>query len=227
MSDQFFKFPSTPHLTTLSGVDVRGDKVLTGQQRKDFLAHEILVEEKVDGANLGISFDSDANIRVQNRGAYLDLPGRGQWKKLADWLALRTDALFECLVDRYILFGEWCFAMHSICYDSLPDWFLAFDIYDRASERFLASGRRDDFLGIMSVSTVPRLGSGHYCLSELEQLLSQSQLTDGSAEGLYLRVEHGGWLQERAKLVRPEFVQTITQHWSRAEIKPNRLRSVL
>lgn len=227
MSDEFFKFPSTSHLTALSGVDVRGDKVLTGQQRKAFLAHEILVEEKVDGANLGISFDSDANIRVQNRGAYLELPGRGQWKKLADWLALRTDALFECLVDRYILFGEWCFAMHSIFYDSLPDWFLAFDVYDRESARFLGSASRDELLAHMSVANVPRLGYGRYCLAELEQLLSQSQLTDGSAEGLYLRVEQGGWLKERAKLVRPEFVQTMMQHWSRAEIKPNRLRSVV
>jgi hypothetical protein len=35
-----------------------------------------------------------------------------------------------------ILFGEWLAAEHTVCYDNLPDWFLAFDIYDVASQKF-------------------------------------------------------------------------------------------
>ena len=31
------------------------------------------------------------------------------------------------LGDRLILFGEWCAAQHSLDYETLPDWFLAFD----------------------------------------------------------------------------------------------------
>ncbi len=46
----FFKFPPTPHLAVLEGVSVRGDKVMTAQERDAFLSHEILVEEKIDGA---------------------------------------------------------------------------------------------------------------------------------------------------------------------------------
>lgn len=227
MSVDFFKFPSTPHLATLSGVDVRDDKVLSERERYAFLSQQIVVEEKVDGANLGISFDSDANIRAQNRGAYLERPASGQWKKLDGWLARRTDVLFGCLADRYILFGEWCFAHHTVFYTRLPDWFLAFDVYDRDAARFLASARRDELLQKMSVAKVPRLGCGRYSLSELRNLLSQSKLTDGPAEGLYLRLEQDDWLEQRTKLVRPQFVQSITDHWSRSGIKPNRLNSAV
>ncbi|MGC1955855.1 MAG: RNA ligase family protein [Gammaproteobacteria bacterium] len=224
MKEDFFKFPSTPHLATLPGVDIRGDKVLTESERNEFLRHELTVDEKVDGANLGISFDSEGNIRAQNRGAYLHLPGSGQWKKLGEWLALRTDVLFEHLSDRYILFGEWCYAQHSVFYDRLPDWFLAFDIFDRESRRFLSSARRDRLLEKMSLAKVPCLGRGRFSYPELKKLLSQSKLTDQPAEGIYLRFDQGDWLEQRAKLVRPAFIQAVVQHWSRSTIRPNRIR---
>ncbi len=223
MKEDFFKFPSTPHLATMPGVDIRGDKVLTDSERDEFLRHELTVEEKVDGANLGISFDAAGNTRAQNRGAYLHLPSSGQWKKLGKWLALRTDVLFEHLADRYILFGEWCYAQHSIFYDRLPDWFLAFDIYDRESRRFLTSERRDRLIEKMRISKVPGLAHGRFSYPEIEKLLSQSKLADQPAEGIYLRIDNGDWLDQRAKLVRPAFIQAVEKHWSRSAIKPNRL----
>lgn len=207
----------------MQGVDIRGDKVLTESERDEFLTHELTVEEKVDGANLGLSFDANGNIRAQNRGTYLHLPGSGQWKKLGEWLALHTDALFEHLSDRYILFGEWCYARHSIYYDRLPDWFLAFDIYDREACRFLATARRDQLLDEMHISKVPDIARGRFTYPGIQELLSQSKLTDQPAEGIYLRIDHGDWLEQRAKLVRPAFIQAVEQHWSRSAIRPNRL----
>ena len=37
VNDSFFKFPSTPHLAALSGVEIRDDKVLTASERNAFL----------------------------------------------------------------------------------------------------------------------------------------------------------------------------------------------
>ena len=108
MKVEFYKFPSTHDLALLGDAEVRGDKVMSASERNEFLRHELVVEEKIDGANLGISFDADGNIRAQNRGAYLHLPSAGQWKKLSGWLNPRADALFEQLTDSYIIFGEWC-----------------------------------------------------------------------------------------------------------------------
>lgn len=224
MKDDFFKFPSTPHLATLAGVDIRDDKVMSESEREEFLQHELVVEEKIDGANLGISFDSDGNIRAQNRGAYLNLPGTGQWKKLGEWLTPRTDVLFENLSDSFILFGEWCYAQHSVFYDRLPDWFLGFDVYDKRFGRFLSSKRRDDLLTEMRVAQVPILARGHFAYPEVQKFLSTSKLSDQPAEGIYLRFDQDDWLAQRAKLVRPAFIQAVEQHWSRSAIRPNRVR---
>jgi ATP-dependent RNA circularization protein (DNA/RNA ligase family) len=222
--EDFLKFPTTPHLALLGEVAVRGDKVMAPAEREKFLSNEVVVEEKVDGANLGLSFDVEGNLRAQNRGAYLELPAAGQWKKLADWLAPREDILFEHLADRYILFGEWCYARHSISYDRLPDWFLGFDIFDKCEGAFWASPRRDVLLAAMQIAAVPTLARGHFTPSELTDLLAQSRLGDQPAEGLYLRREDGKWLQQRAKLVAPAFVQSIEAHWQHAGIIANRLR---
>ena len=94
MKDNFFKFPSTPHLAALPDVDIRGDKVFSESERHEFLKHHLVVEEKIDGANLGISFDSEGNIRTQNRGAYLYPPRLGQWKKLGDCLRVSPTSLY-------------------------------------------------------------------------------------------------------------------------------------
>ncbi len=224
MKDVFFKFPSTPHLATPAGVDIRDDKVLSEPERDAFLQHDLLVEEKVDGANLGISFDMEGYIRAQNRGAYLHLPGSGQWKKLGDWLASRADGLFEHLYDRFILFGEWCYAQHSVYYDRLPEWFLGFDIYDKRFGRFLSSERRDALLREMRVAQVPVLARGRFAYPEIQKLLSASKLSEQPAEGLYLRCDQDDWLAQRAKLVRSAFIQAVEQHWSRSAIRPNRLK---
>ena len=225
MKDDFFKFPSTPHLATLPGVDVRGDKVFSEAERDQFLQHVLLAEEKIDGANLGISFDSEGNLRAQNRGAYLHLPGSGQWKKLGDWLAPRLETLFESLSDDLILFGEWCYAQHSVYYDRLPDWFLGFDLYDKRAGRFLSSARRDALFAKMRIDQVPVLARGRFTYPEIQELISTSQFSGQPAEGLYLRFDQDDWLAQRAKLVRAAFIQGIHQHWSRSAIKPNRLRT--
>ena len=45
-------------------------------------------------------------------------------------------------------------------------------------------------------------------------------------EGIYLRRDQGDWLEERAKIVRPEFVEGIDGHWSEQSLKKNALASI-
>ncbi len=51
----FIKFPRTPHLFGSKGTS--DDKALSEQQTIEFLKHpDIIVEEKIDGANIGIHY---------------------------------------------------------------------------------------------------------------------------------------------------------------------------
>ncbi len=221
VTSDFFKFPTTPHLAVLLGVEVRDDKIFSQPEQHAFLQNELIIEEKVDGANLGISFDSEGNLRVQNRGAYLQLSSVGQWKKLEQWIEPHTDVLFDTLTNRYILFGEWCYAQHSVFYNKLPDWFLGFDIFDKQVGKFFSVKRRDKIFIKAGIKPVPNIAYGYFSYIELQHLLSTSQLGNQLAEGVYMRFDEGDWLRQRAKLVRAAFIQSIDQHWSREGIKPN------
>ena len=224
MTNVFHKFPGTPHLAVLADNVIRNDKVMSVSEREIFLRHELVVEEKVDGANLGISFDREARVRCQNRGSYLQYPYKEQWNKLSEWLAPKIDILFEKLTDRYVLFGEWCYAQHSVLYNQLPDWFLGFDIFDKAKLRFLSCSRRDAVLRDVGISVIPIISKEHFTMSELKEMLSVSHLCDKLAEGIYLRFDQGDWLKQRAKLIRPEFIQSVGEHWTRGGIKVNQLK---
>jgi hypothetical protein len=220
----FFRFPRTPHLAWLGAGHPREDKVLDTQESRAFLSGNVVVEEKVDGANLGLSLDEAGRLRAQNRGSYLDPSNlTGQWKPLQRWLATRRFALAEALGLELLLFGEWCYAVHSVRYTRLPDWFLAFDVYDRLEGAFWSVERRDALARHLNLATVPSLGHGRFKLDTLTTLLGQSALGDGPAEGLYIRREQRGRLLQRAKLVRAEFAQAISDHWSHRTIEANRI----
>lgn len=218
----FYRFPHTPHLAWLGQGQPRDDKVLSAAEVRELLGGEVIVEEKVDGANLGFSVGEDGVLRVQNRGSFLE-KGRchPQFKLLFAWLDPKRDALADALFPDLMLFGEWCYAVHSVTYTRLPDWFLGFDVYDRTVGEFWSVARRDALMSNLGLATVPRLATGRFDLPDLERLLQRSRLSDAPAEGLYVRRDQGDYLVARAKLVRAEFTQAIGEHWSRGQLKAN------
>lgn len=190
----------------------------------ELLAHEVIVEEKVDGANLGLSVDESGELRAQNRGSYISRNSAApQFRTLFPWLAAHEISLINALSPNLILFGEWCYAVHSVRYSKLKDWFLAFDVYDRCRTEFWSASRRDDLARGLGIATVPLLARGRFDLGGLQGLLGQSKVGEGPAEGLYVRREEGGRLISRAKLVRPEFVQSMDEHWSKISLRVNKL----
>lgn len=227
MSEDFFRFPHTPHLTWLGPGRPRNDKVLSPEEARDFLDGEIVIEEKLDGANLGISLDPAGMLRLQNRGAWLLPPYGGQFGRLQAWLDLHQERLFEALEPPLIVFGEWCAARHSLDYDRLPDWWLLFDIWDRRTQRFWSSARRNAWALRAGLACVPEVGRGCFDIDALRQMLQQTQsrYRHGPPEGFVLRRDDATWLHARVKLVRAEFTQGIQTHWRQRGVQWNRLDS--
>jgi ATP-dependent RNA circularization protein (DNA/RNA ligase family) len=224
MSD-FHRFPHTPHLAWLGEGEPRDDKVLSKEEALALLSAPVRVEEKIDGANLGLSVGTDGKLRAQNRGQYLESPYRGQFTRLAAWLAVHESALASALGQELILFGEWCAARHSVGYEKLPDWFVAFDVYDCKSGRYWSAARRDGFCARLGLAVVSALSEGRVSLAALRELVSshRSQFGDSLIEGVVVRREEGEWLNSRAKLVAPGFTQAISEHWRHRAIVWNRL----
>ncbi len=225
MNAELHKFPRTPHLYWLGKAPARDDKVLTPHEAEAFLDGEVIAEERVDGANLGLSLGGDGIIRFQNRGNFLEGKLTGQFAPLRGWIARHAELLKQHLPPGTVLFGEWCFARHSIHYTKLPDWFLGFDLLETATGVFWDTPRRDALLDALGLAKIHPMTRRRFDRREVLSLLGgRSAYADGPLEGVYLRREHGGILLARAKLVRAEFTQTIGEHWSKGGQVSNALQ---
>lgn len=243
------KYPRTPHL---QGSRLQeGDEDLSQIPFSQIFGKHIVVEEKIDGANSAISFDGEGNLLLQSRGHYLNGGFRERhYNLLKQWANVNQDLFFDVLGSRYIMYGEWLYAKHTVFYDALPSYFMEFDIFDREREVFLDTPSRKALTQRMGiVSSVPVLGEGIYKSKEsilallgdskyitethLETLRKvvekqgldverQLRETDPTrlAEGLYIKVEENGIVADRMKFVRASFLQCVNEAKSHWQTRP-------
>lgn len=232
------KYPRTPHL---EGSRLQpGDEDLSQVPYAALAGRHIVVEEKLDGANSGLSFGDDAELLVQSRGHYLTGGAREKhFNLLKSWGAAHETALLDVLGSRYVMYGEWMYAKHTVFYDRLPHYFLEFDLFDAEQDVFLSTAARREVLRGSPVASVPvlydgpaperlddllalvrpSLGKSPVWRESLRQVAAQHGLDPGLvvaqtqpsdlSEGLYLKVEEDRVTTGRLKWVRPGFVQTI------------------
>lgn len=231
------KYPRTPHL---EGSRLQpGDEDLSQIPFDAIRGRHVVVEEKCDGANSAISFGADGELLLQSRGHYLTGGYRERhYNLMKQWAMAHREEFYALLGARYIMYGEWMYAKHTVFYDALPHYFLEFDILDRETGAFLDTPARQAMLRDAPVASVPVLGSG--CCGTRAELLkflgpsryvtenqrqnlweaadklgldperscSETDLS-GMMEGLYIKVEEGGRVVERMKFVRAAFLQCV------------------
>jgi hypothetical protein len=234
---EFVKYPRTPHLFGSRGTD--DDKHLGDAESARFLADEsLIVEEKLDGTNVGIHLTGNGSMVLQCREHLITEGMHPQYDLFKQWAAVKRLVLEERLADRLILFGEWLYARHSIRYRGLSHYFFEFDIYDKETRGFLSLGRRLALLDGTGLHTVPVIHTGPLDRDRLVSLVGPSRFdsqfenpltgqTDHLMEGLYLRTEARGVVTGRAKFVRTEFVEKAkrSEHWQHQAMTANRLEA--
>ncbi len=237
---QIHKYPRTQHI---KGSRLQpGDEDLDSIPFKKIANQHLVVEEKMDGANAGISFSRDGELMLQSRGHYLTGGKREKHFNLfKSWAAAHSGALYEVLGSRYLMYGEWLYAKHTIYYNRLPHYFLEFDILDTQAKVFLSRpGRRELLKPLPFIKSVKVLYEGH--LNQLDDLISllgpshfisnnhiddlvrhvadmgmdaqrikQETDTSTAMEGLYIKVEEIKAVKDRFKYVRPSFLTTVIQ----------------
>lgn len=252
MDHRIIKYPRTPHL---EGSRLQpGDEDLSQIPFSNIAGRHLVVEEKCDGANTAVSFDGEGNLLLQSRGHYLDGGwGERHYNLFKQWAQVHKEAFRRVLGSRYIMYGEWMYAKHTVFYDRLPHYFLEFDILDRETGTFFDTKTRREMLRDLPVASVPVLAEGTFADREAllknlgpspyisgdqkasflascakEGLDPEKQSFENSQlmEGLYLKIEEGGQVTERLKFVRPTFyqaVQAADTHWQSRPIVPNLL----
>ncbi len=202
-------YPPPVHLAWLGTAPaVKGrtrDTVLTEGVARAILARPVVVEEKPDGALIGITSDGDT-LHVQHRSAVLTQPAHAQFQPLWGWLQTFQSDLVKRLGKTLVIYGEWCFATHTQRHDALPDWFLAVDVLDRTTGQFWSATRRNALARELGLATAPEVLRNKVDLATLRARLADtpSALGSGSPAGFTIRLESGDHLVERAQLIRAD-----------------------
>ena len=118
------------------------------------------------------------------------------------------------------------YATHSIPYSNLPDWFLAYDLYDRSTQTFVDRRTLEVLLDGTSIKLVPLVYQGESMPSAdvlLSMIQQKSLFYDGRTEGVYVKVEARGAVKMRGKVVRSDFIAG-NEHWTKGGIRVNGLR---
>jgi len=214
------KYNRTFHLPWSKGA-TNDDKI--SNDISHLINTQIIITEKIDGSNT--SLERDGCFARTHSGP----PTHASFDGLKSLHATIKYKIPKGLQ----LFGEWCFAKHSIEYDALPGYFLLFNARDLNDSPYywdsweLVELWAEEF----EIPTVPILFKGKVSseneLKELtESFMIEPSMCGGIREGVVVRTASGFLDSEFSthvlKNVRENHVQTST-HWREQEIIRNKL----
>lgn len=222
--NHLIKFPRTPHAFDLGGA-TRDDKVCSARDLElifgkidPAVTYQIYIEEKIDGANMGISISAEGKFIVQNRSHFITSSYHAQFSPLDKWIARHSSELWDILEPgRYVLYGEWLYATHSVAYSGLPDWFVAYDLFDKIESKFVSRPVLEEILKSTSIFISPLVYAGEIKgRTFLESLVvGPSAFGADKREGIVIKICEGRWLKSRSKIVRPDFIAG-NDRWNKA-----------
>jgi len=173
MSD-FIKYIRTRHL---QGSRKSGDDFeLEDEPFENLIGKYVVYEEKLDGSNVQISFSDNRELLLGSRGHYL--MGGVREKRFAQlkiWANTYKNDLYDILGTRYIMYGEDLECKHTIYYDTLPAYFMEFDVWDKENNYFLSTQARQRLLEGLDYHAVPIVYAGEaISLEHLKSFIKKS-----------------------------------------------------
>jgi ATP-dependent RNA circularization protein (DNA/RNA ligase family) len=222
MTDTLFKKYNKTYRIEVPNISIQGKRALSEEEAEQLLSGFLYIEEKLDGANVAID-RREGCFYLQKRGSLIEHREHPQYQFFISWAMKRYSDLLKIPKGFYV-YGELMYAVHQIYYDSLPDYFLVFDVFD--GDEWLDRDTKDVFCREYGFEQVPLLASGKFKINELYKLVpEQSVFGSEKAEGIVIK-KYGKDGYFRAKLVRPEFVDKLNEddeHWTRKPLRTNKV----
>jgi len=200
-------------------------KCLTDDEFLSLMTGYVDIEEKIDGGVVGLAWQDDHHLAI---GKHSMIPNTEQGKKffgLNNWIYEHYEQLAKIPLN-WIVYGEWMRASHNIFYDKLPDYFIAFDVWN--GKQYLNRELRSTFLYNLEFAEVPLLYRGsNLNLSDVLKIaeglnniknISRCSSTE-TIEGLVIKNDN----ELRGKYVRREFMNSIEEHWLKSPLIENKL----
>lgn len=216
------KYPRTYHLPWSPG-GTKDDKKLKSVD--SFLTspgeHKVLIlTEKLDGSN----------TCLKQEGVFARSHNQVADHKSFDYIKGKWSQLKYSLKEGEEIFGENCFAVHSLEYTALSDYFYVFNI--RYQGKWLSFQDVESRAQELGLQMVPKVFEGIVVTEKrlqslTEMFMRQPSFFGGEREGVVLRLAQEFYDKDFsssvAKMVRKDHVQT-DEHWMHQEIRKQKLK---
>lgn len=204
-------YPRIPHLPPAPAA-TRDDLTLRGTAAQRLLTQAVVVEEKLDGANVMLWMEG-GRMEVATRGGPGAQDRAGQLGPLRAWAAARIEQLGQLLAGGRVLYAEWMWLTHSVAYDALPDHLIGLDLYS-SREGFTTVADRDAAFASADITRPPRIFQGVLGgRPRVDELLGGSRFGRGAAEGLIIRATGPDADPRLAKVVLASFALRSDSSW--------------
>ena len=148
----------------------------------------IIIQEKIDGANFSIRYDSEDNTvksfsRKNQLSLLNDLRGAWQWAEKLD-----VDLVKSVLGENLILFGEWLVS-HTVKYpqDRYEKAYF-YDVYDINHTSWLPQSKVKDIIEKLGLMYVPVLYDGEFTSwDDVRQYIGKTELGGDYGEGIVVK----------------------------------------
>ena len=208
----------------------KGKKCLEEDEVRALLNGHVTMDEKVDGGVLGLAWDGSRPLVVGKHSMVdYDLSSK-KFYGLREWIYDNYNKISEIPLG-WVVYGEWMRRQHHVPYDSLPDYFIGFDVFDGTIKHgFLNVVDRSIFLYDIGFAEVPFVYSGTdlgiediICITEgVGGVSNKSRFNSKEIiEGLIIRNDNG----LIGKYVRREFMDSIEENILNLPLVENKLAS--
>jgi hypothetical protein len=212
------KYNKTLHLPWSPGKS-SDDKV--AKSVDSLLNTQIIITEKLDGSN----------VSLERNGVFARTHAYAPTHPSFDQLKSFHAAVKHLIPLNTQLFGENCFALHSIAYDFLPAYFLLFGARYLTTSTWASWSDVENWSKVIAAPTVPVLFKGQVSSKNklqkiTEELSTQPSEYGSTREGVVVRMEDSfddaNFSNSVMKLVRTGHVNTDV-HWKHQKIIKNKL----
>lgn len=210
------EFPRIPHLIKPSQL-LDDDIYVQTSEMVSILDQEVIVEEKLDGANCGMAYDDKGIGIIRNRKHILSknyfqdkrTPAKEQFLSAWGWQSRNKDKfmyLNKFEKGQLAVYGEWVLAVHGIEYDHLPSQFIAYALYSSLYSRFLPPDESRELLFEAGFDIARLLHTGKTTLEDLKDMANQrsSYSSLDKREGIVIKIPKS---INQYKLVRDNYIQ--------------------
>lgn len=175
---------------------------------------ECWVQEKIDGANMGVSFNDGPILRNREhilRKGYSKIKtnAKKQFTSAWNWLHEHEKdirSIEKAWQSPVTIYGDWLIFQHSLFYDKLPDTFIAYDIWSVEDNKYLSP----DIVAKLLVETnICFIAPEKVTFNSIQEIIDyserESEYRTGLREGIVIKTVDGDFLKDTYKVVNQHF----------------------